>query len=139
MALDLGRIRELAAASGFELCGAVAAGTVADFERYMDWAGRGNAGAMGYLVDRRAGLRADVRLLMPEARSVVCVGKLYNGPEPYSTEFSDAERGWIARYAWGDDYHGVLRTGLEELARAMEREVGSFPWKVCADPAPVLE
>ena len=132
-------IAALARAAGCELAGVAAAGAAADFPRYSDWAGRGNAGRMGYLTDHRAALRSDVRMLLPSAQSVICVGKLYNGPEPYSTELTDSERGWIARYAWGEDYHHVLRAALEELAGALERLCGPFEWKACVDTAPVLE
>ena len=132
-------IPRLAAQAGFEIAGVTAVGPIADFPRYADWVERGNAGAMGYLTDRRAGLREDVRTLVPSAQSIVSVGKLYNGPEPYSTDFHDRERAWISRYAWGEDYHRVLMKGLERLARALELAAGPFEWKACVDTAPVLE
>ena len=53
-----------------------------DSRRYLDWVDRGMAGAMGYLTDRRATVRTDPRLLLASARSIICVGKLYNRPEP---------------------------------------------------------
>jgi len=106
-----------------------------DTVRYQDWVTRGLAGRMSYLTDHRAGIRADPRLLLPSARSIVCVGKLYNGPEPYSTRFDAGDRAWISRYAWGDDYHDVMRAGLEKLAGRL----GDHEWRVCVDTAPLLE
>ena len=94
------------------------------------------AGAMGYLTDHRAGIRADPRLLLPTARSIISVGKLYNGPEPRSTELLDPENAWISRYAWGEDYHQVVRAGLEKL---VEKLGGEHDWKICVDTAPLLE
>jgi epoxyqueuosine reductase len=95
---------------------------------------------MTYLTDQRGVIRNDPRLLLPSAQSILCVGKLYNSPYPYSTELSDIERAWISRYAWGEDYHDVLRTGLEEIARRLAREADRpFDWKVCVDTAPLLE
>jgi epoxyqueuosine reductase len=94
------------------------------------------AGEMGYLTDRRAGIRSDPKLLLPSARSIICVGKLYNGPQPYSTEFTDAELGWISRYAWGSDYHDLLRSGLLSLAGCLGP---MHEYKVCVDTAPLLE
>ena len=132
-------VRVLASAAGFEIAGVAAAGVSSDFGRYLNWVERGNAGAMGYLTDRRAGLRQDVRTLLPSAQSVICVGKLYNGPEPYSTAFNDAERGWIARYAWAEDYHGVVHRGLLRLASDLTDLAGPFEWKACVDTAPILE
>ncbi len=97
------------------------------------------AGQMGYLTDRRADLRNDPRTLLPSARSIICVGKLYNGPQPYSTRFDDRERAWISRYAWGEDYHGLMRDSLHRLAAGLEQIAGPFDWKACVDTAPLLE
>ncbi len=71
---------------------------------------------------------------------MICVGKLYNSPQPYLTTFNDSELAWISRYAWGQDYHGILRDGLELLARKLEAYAGvSFDRKICVDAAPLLE
>lgn len=94
------------------------------------------AGAMTYLTDRRASLRTDPRLLLPSARSIICVAKLYNTGQAHSTEWSEPDSGWISRYAWGADYHDVLREGLERLARKLGDQ---HAWKICADTAPLLE
>ena len=129
-------IRDLAAQCGFELAGVAAALPHEDAARYLEWVERGLAGRMGYLTDRRAALRTDPRQLLPSARSIICVGKLYNGPLPYSIEYDSTERAWISRYAWGDDYHDVMRGGLERLAAALGTD---HEWKVCVDTAPLLE
>ena len=132
-------IQAFTVSAGFEIAGVAPVGTQADFGRFTDWVERGNAGGMGYLTDHRAALRKDVRSLLPSAQSIICVGKLYNGPEPYSTAFNDQERGWIARYAWGEDYHHVLQRGLTQLAMDLAGMTGPFEWKACVDTAPVLE
>ena len=129
-------VRQMARDCGFELAGVTTAGPLADHARFTSWVERGLAGRMGYLADHRAALRADPRNLLPSARSVICVGKLYNTPQPYSTEFSDDELAWISRYAWGDDYHPLMRRGLEALARRLGPE---HEWRVCVDTAPLLE
>jgi len=130
-------IERLARESGFQLAGVARAEPLPDDgRRYLDWVDRGMAGAMGYLTDRRANIRTDPKLLLASARSIICVGKLYNGPEPRSTELQDAGLGWVSRYAWGEDYHHVVRRGLEELAR----KLGSgHEYKICVDTAPLLE
>ncbi len=131
------QIKLLALECGFELAGVTRAHPLAeDNERYLDWVNRGMAGAMGYLTDRRATVRADPKLLLPNARSIICVGKLYNIPLPRSTEASDAARGWISRYAWGEDYHDVLRRGLESLVAKIGPD---HEYKICVDTAPLLE
>ncbi len=131
-------IRDLASECGFGLAGVAAAGESPDFGRFRHWAERGLAGAMGYLTDHRADVRSTPENLLPGVRSIICVGLRYGGPEPYSTEFSDPERAWIARYAWGEDYHLTLRQKLEQLARKM-LEVQDFRWRACVDTAPLLE
>ncbi len=76
-------IRRLARECGFELAGIARAEPLADDNRrYLDWVARGMAGAMGYLTDRRAHIRTDPRLLLSTARSIICVGKLYNSDKP---------------------------------------------------------
>jgi epoxyqueuosine reductase len=133
--LTSAEIRELARGCGFELAGVARAEPAAESAWYQQWVAAGFAGEMLYLTDRRAELRDDPRRLLPSARSIICVGKLYNTPWPYSTQFNHAGRAWISRYAWGDDYHGVLRRGLQRLDRLLPPHES----KICVDTAPLLE
>ena len=136
--IDSARVKGLALECGFELAGVAPAAPPPEAAYYQRWVGQGFAGEMGYLTGRRAEIRKDSRNLLPSARSVICVGKLYNSPQPYSTEFHASELGWISRYAWGADYHDTLRHGLERLAERL-REYASFEYKICVDTAPLLE
>jgi len=131
-------IRYLATQVGFDLSGVAAPRKGLDFDRYQSWVDRGFAGEMRYLTDHRAALRNDPEALLPGVRSIICIGLIYNGPEPYSTQFSDPERAWISRYAWGADYHDVLRDKLEALAAKL-LEVRELSWRSCVDTAPLLE
>jgi epoxyqueuosine reductase len=131
-------VLQVAHECGFELAGIAPAGNPgdapADFARYQDWVASGMAGEMRYLTDRRAEVRRDVRNLLPSARSVICVGKLYNTPDPPRRP-GDAR---ISRYAWGKDYHVTMRAALESMmVRLLERE--AFDYKICVDTAPLLE
>jgi epoxyqueuosine reductase len=128
-------VKRLARECGFELAGVARAEPVADFARYREWVEKGFAGEMRYLTDRRAEVRRDPRNLLETARSIICVGKLYNTPKP---EIGPAD-GIISRYAWGGDYHGVMRDGLERLVELLAREAGPFEHKICVDTAPLLE
>jgi epoxyqueuosine reductase len=133
-------VKNLARECGFELAGVAAAAPAPEADFYRDWVRGGMAGEMRYLADHRGEMRADPRTLLPSVRSILCVGKLYNGPEPRSTEFTAPERAWISRYAWGEDYHEVLRRGLERLACEIEARVAQpLEWKICVDTAPLLE
>ena len=132
------RLKALARECGFELAGVAPALPTPDRGRYASWVAAGFAGEMKYLTDHRAEIRDDPRRLLPSARSIICAGKLYNGPRPYSTQFREPELAWISRYAWGEDYHQVLRAGLEKLAGRLG-EAEPFEYKICVDTAPLLE
>jgi epoxyqueuosine reductase len=143
--------------AGFDLCGiapvAMEVTTQAREENALDgafeelahlpeWLGRGYAGEMNYLSDTR---RGDPRLVMDGARSLIVVALNYNSSLPYSTELpvtrgGDAPRGWISRYAWGDDYHEVLREKLEIVVAAMrEQFTEPFEARAYVDTGPVIE
>ncbi len=137
-------MKDLARACGFELAGVTAALPSEDFERFQSWREAGMAGEMNYLTDQRGDLRADPRHLLPTAQSIICLGKLYNTPQARSVEIKEAleeeGRGWISRYAWGGDYHEVLRPALREFVARIEEANGeSFDSKICIDSAPLLE
>lgn len=139
-ALTSGQVKRSAHACGFELAGVAGASPTEDFGRFQAWRKGGFAGEMRYLTDQRGDLRSDPRNLLPSAQSIVCVGKLYNTPHPHSTDLTDSGRGWMSRYAWGVDYHDVMREGLELLvAQIAELHPEPFDWKICVDTAPLLE
>jgi len=128
-------VRRLARECGFELSGVARAQPPADdFGRYQKWVAQGMAGQMRYLTDRRAEVRRDPRNLLPGAQSIICVGKLYNQVAPPEQE----GRAIFSRYAWGRDYHDVLRDALELMADKLSA-VEPHQWKVCVDTAPLLE
>jgi epoxyqueuosine reductase len=134
------QIKTIARECGFELAGLATAASVPEAAYYRHWVADGFAGEMRYLTDRRAALRDDPRSLLPSARSILCVGKLYNTPQPYSTSLSGDELAWISRYAWGEDYHDILRKGLAAIVdRLREQTRESFEYKICVDTAPLLE
>ncbi len=128
--MEMTTVERVGRECGFELVGAASAGQVKDYARYAAWVEHGYAGEMRYLTDRRGEMRRDVLELLPSARSVICVGKLYNTGQR-------AEPG-ISRYAWGRDYHDVLRDGLRRMVELLLREE-SFEYKICVDTAPLLE
>jgi epoxyqueuosine reductase len=129
------RAREL----GFDLCGIAPAADHPELTFYREWLARGYAGEMAYL-HRTADGRADVRHVLPSARTVIVTGTLYNTDRPYSTECADPGRAQIARYAWGDDYHEVIGARLESLLTWMrERSPEPFEARAYVDTGPVQE
>jgi epoxyqueuosine reductase len=128
---------------GFDLCGIVSPKTFPELERTEEWLARGFAGEMKYLSDprRRSGDTA-----FPGIRSVIVCGLNYNAGLPKSTDVAhlpktDSDpRGWISRYAWGDDYHEVLKTKLDELATSLRgRFPEPFEARIYTDTGPVQE
>ena len=130
-------VRRYARDAGFDearIAPAKAPPVLAHFRR---WVEAGRAGTMDYLTSQ-ADRRSDVTAAFPWARSVVVAALQYDTPHPYSTE---APRGaaWIARYAWGDDYHEVVRARLEALRSALGEAFGSFESRAYVDTGPVAE
>jgi epoxyqueuosine reductase len=143
--------------AGFDLCGIapvameptteareneVVDGAFEELAHLPEWLGRGYAGEMNYLRDAR---RGDPRLVLDGARSLIVVALNYNSSLPYSTELpvthaEESPRGWISRYAWGDDYHEVLREKLEMVVSAMrEQFTEPFEARAYVDTGPVIE
>jgi epoxyqueuosine reductase len=132
------QIREAARRHGFELCGFAAALPSPDAILYKRWTGSGFAGEMRYLTDHRAEIRQDPRTLLRTAQSIICLGKVYNWPAPYSTALSSDTKAWVSRYAWGDDYHDVMREAMQRLVQDLGAAVEA-DWRICVDTAPLLE
>jgi epoxyqueuosine reductase len=137
--LTAAAVKERASAVGFDLCGIAAAARHPKLARLAQWYAAGEAGEMRYLADLR-GERADPRVVLPTARSVVSLAVLYNTNQTHSTRATGDGRVAIARYAWGMDYHDVLRDRLRQLLRWMRDEAGpGFEAMSCVDDGPVQE
>jgi epoxyqueuosine reductase len=130
------RARALALEAGFDLAGVASADPPPELAHFAEWIARGRAGEMAYLTGQQD-RRADLRAAFPWARSVVSVGLQYDTAAPYSTEAAGG--GWVARYAWGDDYHDVMKAMLRRLAGAMAAELGPMQSRVYADTGPIVE
>jgi epoxyqueuosine reductase len=130
-------IKSLAHDAGFDLVGIARAAAPESLRFFGEWVARGHAGEMGYLtsqVERRSNLQA----AFPWARSLIVVGLQYDTPHPYSTE-APAGGGWISRYAWGDDYHDVVKSRLEALVERLVETAGAFQARTYVDTGPVAE
>jgi epoxyqueuosine reductase len=131
------RVRDAALAAGFDMVGIAAADAPDVLSAFARWVAAGHAGELAYLttqVEKRSALRN----AFPWARSVVCVALQYDTGHPYSTEAA-AGRGWISRYAWGDDYHDVMKAGLTRMLDALRAELGPFEARSYVDTGPIVE
>jgi|SRR5579863_220478 len=139
-------ICEQARAAGFDLCGIAEPDALPELarlpERLAEWLERGYAGEMNYLHDPR---RKDPKAVLEGVRSLIVVALNYNSALPQSTEFraahdGESPRGWISRYAWGDDYHEVVGRKLKNLLAAMRAQFAEpFEARAYVDTGPVVE
>jgi epoxyqueuosine reductase len=199
-------VKQRAHELGFDLAGIAPIGLWKDLEFCRRWVERGFNGEMRYLENPK---RFDPRLALPSAKSVVCVGLVYNAPLPYSTEVGSASvrsqkseirsqnkqekgqeseawtqnsvagsrppvtgnngqlatpsyhipfssfqfpissfhspvsapapRAWISRYAWGRDYHEIMRAKLEQLRAAVKELAPGVETRAFVDTGPVVE
>jgi epoxyqueuosine reductase len=134
-------IVERANALGFDLCGIVRAEIFPELDLTKEWLARGYAGEMQYLSDPR---RTNPQSVMHGLRSVIVCALNYNSPAPRSVDALQPEatqpRGWISRYAWGQDYHEVFQQKLQSLASSLsERFTEPFEARIYADTGPLHE
>jgi epoxyqueuosine reductase len=124
---------------GFDVCGIAPVDSFPELAYLRDWLNAGYAGDMAWM-SRSAERRADVRQVIPNARSVIVTGTLYNTNRPYSDE-APSDRARLSRYAWGDDYHDVLKRRLDALLQWMRDECGDEPFEARSyvDTGPVQE
>jgi epoxyqueuosine reductase len=138
---DTAWIVERANALGFDLCGVVPAEKFPELDLGQEWLARGYAGEMKYLADER---RRDPQSVMDGLRSVIVCALNYNSPAPRSVDASPLAgtepRGWISRYAWGQDYHEVLRQKLQSLASSLPKRFNEpHEARIYADTGPLNE
>lgn len=127
-------IKSTATALGFSYCGISKAEFLADeAPRLEEWLRRGYQGKMHYL-ENHFDKRLDPTLLVPGARSVVSL--VYNY---FPKKDLDANGLKIARYAYGEDYHNVVREKLTALMQHIREHIGEVDGRVFVDSAPVME
>ena len=132
-------IGRTADALGFDLVGIAPAGPSPDFARFEQWLAAGYDGEMAYLA-RQAVARADPRALLPEARSVIVLGASYFTHELPAGLRADPSRGLLASYAWGQDYHDVLKPRLFDLDATIRAASGRTTLgRAFVDSGPMLE
>jgi epoxyqueuosine reductase len=100
-----------------------------------EWLNRGYQASMQW-ISRNAEKRVDPRLLLPEAKSVVCVAMNYYASPKHE---DDPAAGKISRYAWGDDYHDIVTTRLEKLSAFIQTQAPSSKAKIYVDTGLVMD
>lgn len=128
-------IREEAAALGFVAVGIAPVGPSPAGDHTAAWVAANQHGTMTW-IERHVPAKGDVRAYWPPARSVVVVALPYYDPTPPG----DApDRGRFSRYAWGRDYHKVVRRRLQRLLATLQERWPDLQGKVCVDTSPLAE
>lgn len=123
-------------AAGFVLAGICDARPSDHAKALRDWLDEGRHGEMSYMAEHIEA-RLDPRVMIPGARSVICVADRYH--DGTRSPRGEAPQGRIARYAQGGDYHRIMRSRLEPLAKEWRRRFRPHRFRVCVDTAPILE
>jgi epoxyqueuosine reductase len=131
------RAKSLALEAGFDIAGVARADAPGELAFFAEWVARGYAGTMAYL-SAQADRRGDLRVAFPWARSVLSVALQYDTPHPYSVD-APRDGGWVARYAWGDDYHDVVKARLDVVVDRLAEAVGPLRARTYVDTGPIAE
>lgn len=127
-------MKQLARELGFDQCGIAKAQKLDDDARRLEnWLSKGMQGTMKYM-ENHFELRIDPTRLVPGARSVITLLLNYF---PAEQQHEDAPR--IAKYAWGKDYHDVIRNKLQIFLHRLREQIGTIEGRGFVDSAPVLE
>lgn len=130
------KIKEKAREIGFHKVGiACAEDLPTDRERLLQWLENGFHGEMLWM-EREPEKRTNPQLLFEGAKSVIAVALNYFTPHKHE---ENPAKGKVSRYAWGDDYHDVLKEKLRELLNWIKTEIPGADGKICVDTAPIMD
>ncbi|MDF2381080.1 tRNA epoxyqueuosine(34) reductase QueG [Nostoc ellipsosporum NOK] len=127
-------MREAVRELGFDFCGIARARRLDDDARRLEeWLNQGFHGSMQYM-ENHFELRVDPTKLVPGARSVITLLKNY-----YPEQQQEPGTPGIAKYAYGKDYHEIIRLQLRQLLEKLTAQIGEIQGRGFVDSAPVLE
>lgn len=128
-------IQEEAYRLGFSFVGVAKAAFLEDeAKRLEDWLEKDMHGKMGYMANH-FDKRVDPRQLVPGAKTVISLMYNYHNPDVQSDEQAPK----ISQYAYGMDYHFVVKDKLKSLFRFIQENIGEIEGRVFVDSAPVME
>lgn len=128
-------VKQLAAELGFNFCGISKAQFLEEEASQLEaWLRNNHHGTMDYMANH-FDMRLDPRLLVPGAKSVISLMVNYF-PEQKQV---DDESPKISKYAYGHDYHDVIRTKLKELIAILRTKIGAIEGRAFVDSAPVMD
>ncbi len=127
-------VKQLAASLGFSYCGIAKAEKLdEDAKRLESWLHQNNHGSMQYM-ENHFEMRVDPRKLVPGAKSVITVLQNY-----FPEQAQSVTSPHISKYAFGKDYHDIIRGKLSLLLEELNKQIGEVAGRGFVDSAPVLE
>lgn len=127
-------IKKTASNLGFDYCGISKAVKLDDDARKLEqWLNKGMHGKMKYM-ENYFDMRIDPQKLVPGAKSVITILKNY-----FPSEKQNIASPKIAKYAWGKDYHEIIRGQLHLFLDIIKKTIGDIHGRGFVDSAPVLE
>ena len=133
VSLHTGLVKSLATAYGFDYCGIARAQRLDEDARRLEaWLSRGMHGGMKYM-ENYFDLRIDPTKLVPGAQSVITLLKNYYPQQSAQTGYK------VSKYAYGVDYHTVIKQQLKGMISELQEKIGHFDGRGFVDSAPVLE
>ena len=132
-------VKEIALAAGFDAVGIAAATPFEEARRFLRRRiATGVFAGLPWFTAERADIAADPQNLMPGVRSIIAVVLSYRTEEP--DDDADGEpRGRIARYAWAQDYHEVLKLRMKTVVSALQERFGSGECRTLVDTARIVD
>ncbi len=130
------KIKSKALEIGFDKVGVAKAESLKEEGGHLkEWLDRDLHGEMKWM-EREPEKRSDPRILFPGSKSLVVLALNYYTPHEHD---EDPETGKVSRYAWGDDYHDIVKKKLWELLEWVQMEIPDAKGKVCVDTAPIMD
>ena len=127
-------VKDAAQRWGFDYCGIAQAKILDDDARRLEkWLQQGMHGSMQYMANH-FDLRIDPSKLVPGAKSVITLLKNY-----YPQDMNSGSGSGVSKYAWGKDYHTVIKAQLKDMMADLQEKIGAITGRGFVDSAPVLE
>jgi epoxyqueuosine reductase len=134
--LSAASIKETLCRLGADAVGIARASPVKNKDRFLDWLASGFGGEMHYL-SRNVDQRINPKRLMAGAESIITVGMSYFPTPEDRNRMQPPFK--VAKYAWGEDYHSVLRAILNRLRTSIRSAMPRAGARVCVDTAPFMD
>ena len=130
-------VKSIADQLGFDFCGISKAEFLEeDAPRLETWLNQGHHGKMSYM-ENNFDMRLDPTKLVPGAKSVVSL--MYNYSPKKDMVEEDTDNFKIAKYAYGKDYHFIIKDKLKTFMQLLQQEVGDVDGRAFVDSAPIME